>query len=255
MTGKLKIEGDMGKAMKLDKLMSSMGQQQTRGLHTWRQQHSIYPFKCTFSTEAEEFADGPQYMTVAEIFKNLKQVASEDVVERVGATLLFEVPGEGAYFVDLKHGDGGVLKLTKGQTPPEMPDVTVRVKKDVIIKIFNREVRASSAFMEGQLKLAGDVQKAVAFEEVVKANRLKKAGLAPTTPSPPATPPQQASGRAGLHTSAAHAAAADAPPATYSSVPEVFDRIKKVRREKSQVFYSIHVTILCRSATRRLWSR
>ena len=39
MTGKLKIKGDMGKAMKLEKLMGKM---QTRGMHTLARRNTSF---------------------------------------------------------------------------------------------------------------------------------------------------------------------------------------------------------------------
>ena len=80
---------------------------------------------------------------------------------------LFDIMGEGKWFVDLKSGKGVV-----GEGDPDVKaDVTVTLDKDIFLKIFNREVNPATAFMNGQMKLSGDLSKAMALESMMKATR------------------------------------------------------------------------------------
>jgi len=80
---------------------------------------------------------------------------------------MFDIEGEGKWHVDLKNGKGDV-----GCGNPDIKaDVTVTLNKEIFLKIFNREVKPATAFMNGQMKLSGDLSKAMALESMMKATR------------------------------------------------------------------------------------
>ena len=203
MSGKMKLKGDMGKALALDGLMKKMHK---------RSYHTSTPVRGD---------GGPTYANVPEVFDRIKTVASADIVKQVEATYCFDIEGEDKYFVDLKNGEGGV---TKGE-PSEVADCTIKMTSGNIIKMFNRELKPATAFMTGQLKLSGDLAKAMKLEKVMVAAR-------------------EAQEKRSFHTSA-RLGMSEAPPALYSSVPEVFDRIKKVSSgdivQKVQAIYLFDV--------------
>lgn len=169
------------------------------------------------------------------MFARVGDVASAEIVQKVGATYLFDVEGAGRYYVDLKNGAGGVWEV-QGDVK-ETPDATIKLNQATLIRIFNRELRAAQAFMQGDMKLAGDMQKALAFEEIMRAARLRAeemhqeeeaSSVAGNSQQQP--PQQQQAAQAQFHTSAT-LGYADPPPATYQNVPEVFERIKNVASE------------------------
>ena len=55
--------------------------------------------------------------------------------------------------------------------PPSKPDVTATLTKEVFLQIFNRQLKPATAFMNGNIKLSGDLSKAMALESVMKATR------------------------------------------------------------------------------------
>jgi len=134
----------------------------------------------------------------------IAEVANADVVAKVNSTYLFDVEEGGKYFIDLKNGEGKVD--TSGEVG-EAADATIKINQANLLRLFNRELKPATAFMTGQLKLSGDLSKAMALEAVMKASRGEKA----------------------FHTSAYRAA--DAPPAMYKSPQEVFTRVKSVASE------------------------
>jgi putative sterol carrier protein/NAD(P)-dependent dehydrogenase (short-subunit alcohol dehydrogenase family) len=194
MTGKLKLSGDMAKAMALEKMMKKMNK---REYHTSAAHSGVRHY----ATAAHDDR-GPQYNNVNQIFNRIKEVANKDVVSKVNATFLFDIEGTGKYYVDLKTGEGSV---SEGE-PPVVPDVTINIQEDNMIKLFNREMKPATAFMTGQLKLSGDLSKAMQLEEVMKASRQ-------------------------FHTwtrARAYSTGADDTPLVYENVPQVFERIETI---------------------------
>jgi len=168
MTGKLKLEGDMGKAMKLEKLMGKM---QTKSFHTMPNHQRAYDqmFK------RQNFSNGfhtsvslsSEYKAVSEVLDRIKGVASEAIVKQVGAVYLFDVKEKGKYYIDFKNGSG---QVGEGD-PASKADVTITMNEEVFLKIFNRELAPATAFMTGKVKVSGDLSKALTLEKVMKATR------------------------------------------------------------------------------------
>merc|ERR1712020_615225 len=169
MTGKMKLQGDMGKAMKLEKVM---GQMKSRSYHTMMPNHqraynqlfSTHRFSNGFHTTAQVLGD---YSSVQEVLDRISSVKSEAIVKQVGAIYLFDVKEKGKYFIDFKHGSGAV---GEGDAPTKA-DVTISMNEEVFLKIFNRELAPASAFMTGKVKVSGDLAKALTLEKVMKATR------------------------------------------------------------------------------------
>ena len=113
------------------------------------------------------FSDSTSYTDVKPVFDRIKAVATPSIIKKVNAVFMFEIEGEGKWHVDLKNGKGDV-----GVGNPDIKaDVTVTVNKEVFLKIFNREVKPATAFMNGEMKLSGDLSKAMALESMMKATR------------------------------------------------------------------------------------
>jgi len=159
MTGRLKIEGNMGKAMKLEKLM---GKLQTREYHTVASRHTH-----TTTPTARSYSDSPNYTEVGPVFDRIRSVTSPSVIKKVNAIFVFEVEGEGKWHVDLKSKGGSVAEGER----KDKADVKVILSKEVFLQIFNRQLKPATAFMNGSVKLSGDLSKAMALESVMKATR------------------------------------------------------------------------------------
>jgi len=180
MTGKLKMEGNLGKALALEKVMKKM--QQTRGYHTSaaRITSSIAPTNLNKDYSSVVFPQRREYSTqvpvtftsVPEVFDRIKVVANADMVAKVKAAYVFDVEGEGKFFIDFSSGDGNVGRGEVPDKPDDYkPDVRITINKDNCLKMFNRELAPATAFMTGKLKLSGDLAKALSLEAVMKASR------------------------------------------------------------------------------------
>lgn len=122
-----------------------------------------------YSDFVRKYSSSPpaSFTQVPEVFDRIKQVSNPSIVKKVNAVYVFDVEGEGKWHVDLTSGSG---EIGQGD-PTNKPDVTVALKKDIFLKMFNRELKPATAFMSGQLKLSGDLSKALALESVMKASR------------------------------------------------------------------------------------
>ena len=104
-----------------------------------------------------------------QVFDRIKSVANADIVREVQALFQFKLHNEGEFIVDLKNDQGSV---TKGSLPEDTkPDVVVVMDGDNLLKMFNRELQPTTAFMTGKLTVKGDLSKALALEKVMKAAR------------------------------------------------------------------------------------
>mmetsp|Transcript_577 Transcript_577/g.951 ORF Transcript_577/g.951 Transcript_577/m.951 type:complete len:119 (-) Transcript_577:55-411(-) len=86
-----------------------------------------------------------------------------DLVKRIGAVYHFEVlpaPGkEGVWFtVDLKNGNGKIAKGKEGTA-----DATFTVSDDDLIAISQGKLNPQVAFMQGKMKIKGNMAKATKF--------------------------------------------------------------------------------------------
>jgi len=142
MTGKLKLKGDMGKAMALEKMMKKMP---ARGFHT------------------SAYRGGD----VSKVFDDVKGVLDESLVKKVNAVYAFKVEGSesGTWFIDLKNGAGSV---GSGEPTSGAADVTFTLKDADFISMFQGKLKPTNAFMTGKLKLSGDMGKAMALEKMMK---------------------------------------------------------------------------------------
>jgi len=186
MTGKLKMEGNLGKALALEKVMKRM--QSSRGYHTSAHHHhrissSIAPSSLNKGYNGVVFPAGGKrhyssgevpttFSSIPEVFDRIKVVASADMVAKVKASYVFDVEGEGKFFIDFTSGDGNVGTGEIPDKPADYkPDVRIKINKENCLKMFNRELQPATAFMTGKLKLSGDLAKALSLEAVMKASR------------------------------------------------------------------------------------
>jgi len=107
------------------------------------------------------------FNTIPQVFERIAIVADEEIVEQVNALFQFNLSSDTNYYVDLKNGSG---KVGKGVSP-EKPDVTITMDADNLLKMFNKELLPTTAFMTGKLTVKGDLTKALTLEKVMKAAR------------------------------------------------------------------------------------
>lgn len=149
MSGKLKIKGNMGLAMKLEKLMGSVKSvNQNRKMSTATPVNDVTPS-----------------------MDKLKSLITPDLVKSVNGVYSFNItdatPAE--WYLDLKNGEG---KLESGPFDGKV-DCSLTMNTEVFNKLVGGSLKASAAFMGGKLKLKGNMGMAMKLEKVMGSLKSK----------------------------------------------------------------------------------
>ncbi|XP_030852307.1 hydroxysteroid dehydrogenase-like protein 2 [Strongylocentrotus purpuratus] len=158
MGGKLKIKGDMMKAMKLEKLMDEFNKLPAA---------AAAPKAEPVAAAAASGGSGGQ---IDVMFTRIRELLSEEMVGKIGAVYQFDVSGEeaGSWTLDLKNGSGSA-----NAGAAENPDVTMILDTANFIKMFQGKMNPTMAFMGGKLKIKGDLGKAMKLEGIMKKMQSK----------------------------------------------------------------------------------
>jgi len=124
--------------------------------------------------KAAEAASG-ETGKLQQVFNNIAPHITPEVVEKNNAVYAFviTVPGEAQpqkWYLDLTGAGGCGPGEAKGKA-----DVTFSLKADVFHKMFAGELKPTSAFMSGKMKMKGDMSKAMRLEGLM--NKMRKQGL------------------------------------------------------------------------------
>jgi putative sterol carrier protein len=158
MQGKLKIGGNMSFAMKLGQLFES----KTGGA------------AAASSSGSSSASASPVAMVFQEIEKNIKSDPS--LVGKVGGIYQFDVTLKSGevqkWSVDLKNAPGSV-----SNSAPAKADVTMSMKEDDFVDLMLGKVDGQNLFMQGKLKISGNMGLAMKLGQVVGNKVPKQARL------------------------------------------------------------------------------
>ena len=152
MSGKLKISGNMGLAMKLSELSKLNGPKAAGA------SGGAFNSDSVFAMLAKELPNHP------------------DVVKRVNGVYCFNITGGpgGAskqWTVDLKNGSGAVK-----EGKPDKADCTVTIADADYVNLIAGKANGQQLFMSGKLKISGNMGLAMKLSELSKLNGPKAAG-------------------------------------------------------------------------------
>ena len=103
------------------------------------------------------------YASVQEIFENILRM-DPSTVQGVNGVLLFDFGGEGGGKWTLILTDDEV-KLDQGESVPA--DVTFAMEAQDFVAIANGDLNPISAFMQGKVKVSGDMALAMRLQSIL----------------------------------------------------------------------------------------
>jgi putative sterol carrier protein len=106
-------------------------------------------------------ADLPDFLTVfCEVCNESEEVQSE--VEAWNAKLQLDITDGDKFWLTITNGN-----FTCGSGEIEAPDTTLRTSGDVAARVFTGEKDATSAYMDGSLKIGGNQREALKLRGVI----------------------------------------------------------------------------------------
>jgi len=153
MQGKLKLQGNMALAMKLDKIPKTPAPPQA-------------------SAKAPSSSSGSSFKAAAVFDELTKKIAANpSLVQAINGIYHFQINGPGgatkSWTVDLKNGKGSV-----SEGKPEKADCTLTVGDHDFVGMMTGKLNSQQLFMQGKLKIAGNMSFAMKLNKLqaAKAN-------------------------------------------------------------------------------------
>ena len=104
-------------------------------------------------------------LTIADLMSKMPSAFVPEKAQGLSAVLQFKFSGTepGDWFAELSNGN---VKVQKGDHPN--PKMTLSADSDDYIKLFTGQLDPMQAFMEGKLKLTGDLNLAMKMTQFFK---------------------------------------------------------------------------------------
>jgi len=101
---------------------------------------------------------------VAEIFSDMVTKVDSNKVGGINALIQFDLSGEngGLYWVKLDNG-----QAESGEGAADNPNMTLKSTADDWVAVYNGELNAMNAFMNGKLKIQGDMGLAMKLQAMI----------------------------------------------------------------------------------------
>ena len=105
-------------------------------------------------------------LTPDQLVKLISGILDENLVQKISGTFQFNILGQsgGTWYVDLKNGSGKIST----DAPAESPDVVLSMSVEEFQRILYGQATAFDAYMQGTLKVDGDLRMAMNLETLVK---------------------------------------------------------------------------------------
>ena len=115
--------------------------------------------------ESKEFdaADLPLFLAALEEIAGTNEDLIDELEDTEDVTIQFNVPGVIAAYIEIKDGK---LKAAEGNI--DDPDVTLEMTEEVGRNLFTGETDAASAYMAGDLKIIGEMAKAMKLRSLIE---------------------------------------------------------------------------------------
>jgi len=172
MQGKLKIGGNMSYAMKLGQLFAKKAPA-AAATAAAPAASPAKPAAAAPASPASPASPPKDDSPLGQVFANLAKNISEnpELVKKINGVYQFNITtskGEVKWTVDLKNGNGSVK-----QGPAEKADVTITIKEPDFVDLMNGKIDGQAAFMQGKLKIGGNMSFAMKLGQLTKGLKAK----------------------------------------------------------------------------------
>ncbi|MHA1143203.1 MAG: SCP2 sterol-binding domain-containing protein [Candidatus Helarchaeota archaeon] len=105
----------------------------------------------------------PLFLKAVEEVAASNEDLQEELEDQEDVIIAMEVPGLTAAYMEIKDG-----KLKADEGMPDNPTVTVQMNEDVASGLLTGEVDTASAYMAGDIKIVGEMAKAMALRSILE---------------------------------------------------------------------------------------
>jgi putative sterol carrier protein len=176
MTNKLKVKGNMMLAMKLDGVLKQIrtAPAAPSGTPAAPVAPAASSNGSSSNLELAGFESSAVFKRIADDFGALSPADRKSQIQKVKAVFQFNVKnGDGkvqTWSLDLKNGDGEVIK---GAFEGKKPDIQIDVADADFVALSQGKLNGQKAFMQGKLKIKGNMMLATKLDTVLKSSQPK----------------------------------------------------------------------------------
>ena len=105
----------------------------------------------------------PVFLKAVEEVAATNEDLQDELEDQDDVTIVMEVPGLVSAYMEIKDG-----KLTAGEGKPDDATVTVQMNEEIATGLLTGEVDTASAYMAGDIKIVGEMAKAMALRSILE---------------------------------------------------------------------------------------
>lgn len=119
--------------------------------------------KSKIESRSFDASDLPLFLQALEEIATTSEDLQDELEDTEDVTIQFSVPGVVQAYIEIKDG-----KLTASEGTKDDADVTLEMTEEVGKNLFTGETDAASAYMAGDLKIIGEMAKAMKLRSLIE---------------------------------------------------------------------------------------
>ena len=124
---------------------------------------AVDEIKKLIETKAFDPKNLPLFLKAVEEVAASNEDLQDELEDQDDVVIMMEVPGMVAAYMEIKDG-----KLTAGEGAHDSPTVTVQMNEEIAGGLLTGEVDTASAYMAGDIKIVGEMAKAMALRSILE---------------------------------------------------------------------------------------
>ncbi len=124
---------------------------------------AIYEVKKKVESKEFDASDLPLFLSALEEIAETSEDLQDELEDTEDVVIQFNVPGVIQAYIEIKDG-----KLKASQGTKDDADVTLEMTEEVGKNLFTGETDAASAYMSGDLRIIGEMAKAMKLRSLIE---------------------------------------------------------------------------------------